>query len=238
MLSMINRGRIKDLAVVQEFEHLIARLRGFLAQSFDADGQLIVADPNLAVFSVGDYKPSARTADHPGWLLCDGRQVSRSTYADLYNIVGTTYGSGDGSTTFNIPDLQGRFLLGKATSGTGDALGETGGAIDHTHAMGSHAHTISEDGGHDHGGSTGVEGDHDHGGHTGVEDATQLVADGIDHDVVQTHQHVINNDGDHAHSISSDGDHSHGGVTGSASGTTGAANPPFIVGNYFIFTGV
>lgn len=48
-----------------------------------------------------------------GFLLCEGQAVSRSIYADLFNLVGTTYGDGDGSTTFNIPDLRGTFLVGK-----------------------------------------------------------------------------------------------------------------------------
>ena len=46
------------------------------------------------------------TAAPTGWLVCDGSAVSRTTYADLYDLIGDTYGSGDGSTTFNVPDLQ------------------------------------------------------------------------------------------------------------------------------------
>lgn len=52
-----------------------------------------------------------------GWLICDGSAISRSTYADLFAIIGTTYGSGDGSTTFNLPDLRGRVIVGFAASG-------------------------------------------------------------------------------------------------------------------------
>jgi microcystin-dependent protein len=74
------------------------------------------------------------TATPPtGWLICDGSAVSRTTYADLFAVLGTAYGVGDGTTTFNLPDLRGRFPLGKAASGTGSTLGGTGGAIDHTH---------------------------------------------------------------------------------------------------------
>lgn len=70
-----------------------------------------------------------------GWLLCDGAAVSRSAYAILFALLGTVYGSGDGSTTFNLPDLRQRFPIGVATSGTGSTLGTTGGAIDHVHTI-------------------------------------------------------------------------------------------------------
>jgi microcystin-dependent protein len=48
----------------------------------------------------------------PGWLLCDGSLVSRTTYANLFAVIGTSIGSGDGSTTFNLPDMRGVFLRG------------------------------------------------------------------------------------------------------------------------------
>ena len=53
-----------------------------------------------------------------GWLICDGSAVSRTDYADLFNVIGTNFGAGDGSTTFNIPDLRGKFAEGVPTSGT------------------------------------------------------------------------------------------------------------------------
>lgn len=70
-----------------------------------------------------------------GWHLCDGSAISRSTFASLFAAIGTTFGTGDGSTTFNLPDLRQRFPMGKAASGTGATLGGTGGAIDHTHNL-------------------------------------------------------------------------------------------------------
>lgn len=56
-----------------------------------------------------------------GTLYCDGSAVSRTTYAELFSAIGTTYGAGDGSTTFNLPDLRGQFVRG--TGGSAAALG-------------------------------------------------------------------------------------------------------------------
>ena len=53
-----------------------------------------------------------------GWLLCDGSSVSRTDYAELYSVIGDTYGAGDGSTTFDLPNLTDKFIEGSATSGT------------------------------------------------------------------------------------------------------------------------
>lgn len=58
-----------------------------------------------------------------GWLLCDGSAVSRTDYADLYAVIGDTYGDGDGSTTFNLPDLVDKFVEGSATAGTVKSAG-------------------------------------------------------------------------------------------------------------------
>ena len=56
-----------------------------------------------------------------GWLLCYGQAVSRTTYANLFAVIGTTYGTGDGSTTFNLPDLRGRTVAGLDNMGGTDA---------------------------------------------------------------------------------------------------------------------
>ena len=53
-----------------------------------------------------------------GWLTCDGTAVSRTTYSDLFTAIGTTWGAGDGTTTFNLPDLRGAFLRGTGSHGT------------------------------------------------------------------------------------------------------------------------
>ena len=75
-----------------------------------------------------------------GWLLCQGQAVSRTTYAKLFSVIGTTYGNGDGSTTFNVPDMRGRSPLGvgngDATGHTNHTLGQKGGEETHTLSVG------------------------------------------------------------------------------------------------------
>lgn len=67
---------------------------------------------------VGMVIAYAGSTSPSGWLLCDGSAVSRETYAALFAVIGTTYGTGDGSTTFNVPNLVDKFVEGSATSGT------------------------------------------------------------------------------------------------------------------------
>lgn len=87
-----------------------------------------------------------------GHLLCDGSAVSRSTYSTLFGVIGTTYGVGDNSTTFNLPNLKGRIPVGLDPADTWfDQRGETGGFKEvtltasempvHTHIQNSHNHT-------------------------------------------------------------------------------------------------
>lgn len=84
-------------------------------------------------FPAGAIVAYGGSAAPDGWLLCDGSAVSRTTYADLFAVLGTTHGAGDGSTTFNLPDLRDRFVRGKGGS---SAIGDTGGAATHLHAVG------------------------------------------------------------------------------------------------------
>ena len=66
----------------------------------------------------GSYIQFAGSQAPAGFLVCNGGAISRTTYSALFDVIGTTYGSGDGSTTFNLPDLTDRFLQGSTTSGT------------------------------------------------------------------------------------------------------------------------
>lgn len=70
-------------------------------------------------FEIGDLKFTAHNNTIPsGWLLCDGSAISRTTYAELFDVIGTTYGVGDGTTTFNLPNYIDNFAEGSATAGT------------------------------------------------------------------------------------------------------------------------
>jgi len=95
-----------------------------------------------------------------GWFLCDGTAVSRTTYAALFASISTTYGVGDGSTTFNLPNIKGRVPVGRDSGDTDwDTLGETRGAKTHilvTGEMPSHGHTQNS---HNH-----TQNSHNHGG--------------------------------------------------------------------------
>lgn len=108
---------------------------------------------------VGSVTAFAGSSAPAGWLVCGGQAVSRSDYSGLFSVIGTTYGTGDGSTTFNLPDLRGRVVAGeddmggtaanRLTSGgsgiTGATLGATGGAQTHTLStteIPAHAHQI------------------------------------------------------------------------------------------------
>ncbi len=124
-----------------------------------------------AVLPSGVVNPYAGNGAPAGWLLADGSEVSRTTYAKLFAAIGAVYGIGNGSTTFNLPDLRGRVVAGRDDMGgtaanrlttggsgiNGIALGAAGGlqtytpsgviggtqSIAHTHVGPSHRHAMS-----------------------------------------------------------------------------------------------
>ena len=152
-----------------------------------------------------------------GSLYANGAAVSRTTYADLFAVIGVVYGVGDGSSTFNIPNAVDRFLVG---SGSLYALGSTGGAASVALAIGevpSHTHSISNDGSHNHEpGSGGVF-------------VTNLAPTGANL--------TTGGGGYKTESFTStDGSHSHGGSTGTAGSGNGHQNlPPYIALNPFVW---
>ena len=122
------------------------------------DGSQLTGISTFAMPS-GAVMPYAGASEPSGWLLCFGQAVSRTTYAALFAVVGTTYGVGDGSTTFNLPDLRGRVVAGQDNMGgtsanrltnqsggvDGDVLGAAGGAETHTLTtaqLAAHSHEV------------------------------------------------------------------------------------------------
>jgi len=97
-------------------------MANYEATRYDFDGANLTGIEGIPTATIVPWTDSSVPS---GFLECDGSAVSRSTYADLFAIVGTTYGVGDGATTFNLPDLQDNVAVGK--SGT-KALASTGGA--------------------------------------------------------------------------------------------------------------
>lgn len=103
--------------------------------------------------TIGDVKYSIVENDHAGWLICDGRTLLRSEYPELFNLIGTKYGS-TSSDNFKLPDCRGRVLgaIGNGSGLTARSAGTLVGAETHTLTTGempSHSHTVN-DPGHSH----------------------------------------------------------------------------------------
>lgn len=92
------------------------------ALSFEAQ----LAEYLKIVLPPGSVQAYAGSVAPEDWLICDGRAVSRTTYADLFVALGTTHGQGDNSTTFNLPDYRGQFLRGRVNISTVTGSGTAG----------------------------------------------------------------------------------------------------------------
>ena len=133
---------------------------GSANQVLKTDGSGNIGFTTLSSFSLpsGTVLPFAGTSAPSGYQLCYGQAISRSTYSSLFTAIGTTYGSGDGSSTFNVPDLRGRAIAGQDDMGgssadrltnqsggvNGDTLGASGGVETHTLTtaqLAAHTHT-------------------------------------------------------------------------------------------------
>jgi microcystin-dependent protein len=199
----------------------------------------------------GSILPFAGSSTPSGYLLCYGQAVSRTTYSGLFTAIGTTWGAGDTTTTFNVPDFRDRMLIGKADMGGVDAaivdslltsttLGATydgEGAIDtitlaeanipaHTHSIsGTCSGTTASDGAHTHtfSGTTSTGGNHNHSYSNAGGD--RAVASGNQVNVADTDTGNTSTDGSHSHTYSgttsSDGSHTHS-FSGTISGTSGS----------------
>ncbi len=175
-----------------------------------------------------------------GWLVCDGAQVSRATYADLFAAIGTSYGSGDDSTTFHLPDLRGRFARGvsggsgndpnatqRTTSNGGGNTGNNVGSLQAdatsrpnsnftTSSASNHTHSISSVSSHSHSSSGGS--------HTHLD---SLRENGNNSPITNDAEHGSGNflgllsipsGGSHGHTIGSAGGHAHSGGSGGGHG--------------------
>jgi microcystin-dependent protein len=106
-----------------------------------ADGAVTQAKASNMLIPAGAIMPFAMNGAPTGWLAADGTAVSRSTYATLFAAIATTYGVGDGSTTFNVPDLRGYFVRGTGTNSDGTASGTF--AAKQADELKSHTHTYT-----------------------------------------------------------------------------------------------
>lgn len=149
------------LGELQRIRYVIAQITGETYWYQDPD--TTIAALNQGQNPPGTVLPYAGASAPTGYLLCYGQAVSRTTYAALFAIIGETYGAGDATTTFNVPDLRGRFPLGKddmggssanrVTDTDADTLGGADGdetkALNHDHTYNTviaHSHTITVEG--------------------------------------------------------------------------------------------
>lgn len=200
----------------------------------------IAFPPGVPVGTLTMYAGSLAPLD---WLLCQGQAVSRTTYAALFEVCGTTFGAGDGSTTFNVPNLVNRFPKG-ATATSRGAVGGTSshshGAVSHNHSATSsftgsshnhfqdvHDHFFSGTS-HTHSASSSFTGsDHSHAvaGHSHASAAHTHPGDGHTHgtDQVANHAHTYTQGVNGAAATTGSGAHSH--TTTNNAGTTGSTTP-------------
>ena len=197
----------------------------------------------LASELVGMTSAFPRTTAPSGWLACNGSEVSRGTYSALFNTIGTSSGFGNGSTTFNLPDLRGEFIRGlddgrgvdagrSIASSQGDAIKSHNHAASSTNA-GDHVHSASTNtvGNHVHTGATNTAGVHNHSITVRARDGTGgLIADSTGGYARTTstgdagnhaHSFTTNVDGSHAHvvNIGGAGNHNHTIVVAYTGGT-------------------
>ena len=161
-------------------------------------GDLIFQDQSTMVTAAeklpaGVMFPFAGLNPPEGYLICAGQEVSRLEYASLFEVIGELYGSGDGQTTFNLPDLRGRMPLGKdSMNGTSanrvenqeaDSLGGNAGAEMHqltVEELASHSHSVPGMGGFPNGSTTyspGGNGGHPNYQATGSGESTSVGSD-------------------------------------------------------------
>ena len=110
------------------------------------NGETLSGINSIDTTPIGMIMQYAGTSIPERWMKCEGQTLSRTDYSELFSVIGTTYGSGDGSTTFNLPNLEGRIPIAMSASDTDfNTLGKTGGSKTHTQTineMPSHNHEL------------------------------------------------------------------------------------------------
>jgi microcystin-dependent protein len=132
-------------------------MSNYEATKYDFDGANLTGIEGIPTATIVPWSSASVPS---GFLECNGQAVSRTTYAALFAIVGTTYGTGDGSSTFNVPDLQDNVAVGKSNNkalastggantvtSTGNVGGSTANATLSTPQLASHSHSFSSTGG-------------------------------------------------------------------------------------------
>lgn len=125
ILNKIGEKESKTDAQI-EYKKLQNAITALKTDKPDLSGYYTKAEVDTKVASTtptGTVFPFAGSTTPDGYLLCDGSAVSRSTYANLFKVIGTTYGSGDGSSTFNLPNLVNKFVEGGSSSGAVKSAG-------------------------------------------------------------------------------------------------------------------
>lgn len=107
----------KAVAVDIQQKKLTVNVNGVKVGEYNGDVDQVIDITVSEGAQPGDYKMIAGSTIPDGWLLCNGAAVSRTTYAKLFAAIGTRYGSGNGSTTFNLPNFNGRHVLGTTNTG-------------------------------------------------------------------------------------------------------------------------
>ena len=156
ILSVLNVGTFPAVFTYQDTSSTAANRFAFGCTLGGGQHMLIMYDATQARWvavsipePVGTLKDFAGGTVPAGYLACDNSAVSRTTYAALFNEIGTTGGTGDGSTTFNVPDFRRRTAVGSGGSGTAtlaNTVGSTGGEETHTLTLAespAHSHTAS-----------------------------------------------------------------------------------------------
>jgi microcystin-dependent protein len=144
--SLDRLGRAPMLAVLQMAGFKISNIGAPVAQNDVAR----LADVGTFL-NAGAIQDFAMNTAPSGWLVCDGTAYSRTTYAPLFTAIGTTWGVGDGSTTFNVPDFRGTVRRtwdnGKGLDpGRAFASYQADGFASHTHVQPAHTHTLTDPG--------------------------------------------------------------------------------------------